>query len=201
MRSDDRGVTLIELLVTMGVFTVFLALITVSTTQMFGAMRKHQGIADNLDESRNIVLRLDKQFRYANAVIAPGTGTDGNSYVEWRSGNVGQPQTCTQWRLTVSTKQMQYRTWQPPLTGVGTVTASAWTTVADGISAKAGTPVWSLSQSIVATGASTRQQLTVTFLATNGKPSRTSTSQFALTAQNTKTSTAPTGICNEVGRP
>src|SRR4051812_14728077 len=101
-RADDRGTTLVELLVVVAVFGIFITLFTAATTSMFGQLRRQQGTTDNLDTTRKVILLLDKQVRYANFIATPGTGTDGNSYVEWRTGNSGQQQTCTQWRYVVS---------------------------------------------------------------------------------------------------
>jgi prepilin-type N-terminal cleavage/methylation domain-containing protein len=195
---DDRGSTLVELIVVMAVFGIFITLFTASTTSMFGQLRRQQGTTDNLDVSRKVILLLDKQVRYANFIATPGTGTDGNTYVEWRTGNKGQQQQCTQWRYITTTNQLQYRTWLPPLSGVGTVAATSWVTEAAGISPKTGTPLWSITPT---SANANREALTVTFVATHGKPAKSTTSQVSLTGLNTP-SAAPTGAtCTEVSRP
>src|SRR3954453_7099763 len=118
-RRDDAGYTLTELLVSMGIFALLLALVAAATTSMFGSLRKQTGQTDNLDSSRKVITLLDKQVRYANAITSPGTGSDGNFYVEWRAGNTNQQQTSYQWRWVTTTKLLQYPSWQPPLFGSG----------------------------------------------------------------------------------
>ena len=197
----DGGFTLTELLISMGLFAALLAIIAAATTSMFQSLWKQTGQTDNLDSSRKVIARLDKQVRYANAITTPGTGTDGNYYVEWRSGNTGQQQTCYQWRLVIATKLFQYRTWQPPLFGSGSVTATGWVTQTNGISKSGATPVFSITPATSAVTAS-RELLTVTFVSTHGKPAKSTTSQVSLTAANATSASAPSSsLCNEVGRP
>jgi prepilin-type N-terminal cleavage/methylation domain-containing protein len=125
---DDQGFTLVELLATAALFSVFLLIFGAAVDVMYKDVRKQQGSSDGLDANRKAVQLLDKQIRYANAVTNPGLGTDGNPYVEWRSGNTGQSQTCTQWRLNQTTHFLQWRTWTVPNT-----TASAWRNQANNI--------------------------------------------------------------------
>ena len=199
---DDTGYTLTELLVSMAIFAVLLALVATATTMMFNSFRRQSGQTDNLDNSRKVISLLDKQVRYANAVNTPATGTDSNFYVEFRVGNTNQQQTCYQWRYNVSGKSLQYRTWQPFLTtGVGTPTATSWVTVGNGVGKSGTTPVFSITPPTGATTPS-HEYLTITFTSTHGKPSKTTTSQVSLTAQNTSSSTAPASpLCNEHGEP
>jgi prepilin-type N-terminal cleavage/methylation domain-containing protein len=200
-RHDDAGYTLTELLVSMAIFATLLALVTASTTTMFNSLRKQTGQTDNLDNSRKVIQLLDKQVRYANAINTPGTGTDGAFYVEWRSGNTNQQQTCYQWRWVSSTKVLQYRTWLPPLFGSGTVTATAWTQPGNGVSQSGATPLFSITPDATSVTAS-HELLTVMFVSTHGKPSKSTTSKVSLTAANSATSSAPTTpLCNEIGRP
>jgi prepilin-type N-terminal cleavage/methylation domain-containing protein len=197
--DDERGTTLVEMIVVMVVFGIFIGLFTAATTSMFGQLRRQQGTTDNLDATRKVISLLDKQVRYSNAIITPGNGTDGNRYVEWRTGNTGQQQTCTQWRFVVATNQLQYRTWQPPLSGVGSVSATNWSTQATGIGRITGVQIFSITPT---SANANRQALTVSFIATHGKPAKSTNSQVTLTGLNTTSSSAPTGaICAEVGRP
>lgn len=200
-RDDDRGYTLTELLVSMSLFALLLALIAIATATMFNSLRKQTGQTDNLDNSRKVIQLLDKQVRYANGINTPGTGTDGNFYVDWRSGNLNQQQTCYQWRWVTSTKQLQYRTWRPPLFSGPVSAASAWVSVGTGVSQSGGAPIFSITPPTSAVTPS-RQYLTITFLSTHGKPAKSTASNVSLTGANTSSASAPSpAVCQEYGRP
>src|SRR3954469_8563166 len=183
-RHGDAGYTLTELLVSMGIFALLLALVAAATTTMFKSLWKQTGQTDNLDNSRKVIALLDKQVRYANAINTPGTGSDGNLYVDWRSGNLNQQQTCYQWRVVSSSKQLQYRTWLPPLFGGSTPAATSWVTVGTGVSASGATPIFSITPPTSAL-TPTHEYLTVTFLSTHGNPAKSTTSKVSLTGANT----------------
>jgi prepilin-type N-terminal cleavage/methylation domain-containing protein len=208
-RTDDAGYTLTELLVSMGIFAVLLALVAASTTTMFGSLRKQTGQTDNLDNSRKVIQLLDKQVRYASAVNTPGTGTDGSLYVEWQSGNTGQLQTCYQWRWVPSTKLLQYRTYSFLSATPDTITTQqTWVTEGNGISQSGSTPVFSITYAVVSPPPSpspvvaSHELLTVTFVSTHGNPAKSTTSNVSLTAANSATSSAPTtAVCGQHGRP
>ncbi|MDP9101785.1 MAG: prepilin-type N-terminal cleavage/methylation domain-containing protein [Actinomycetota bacterium] len=197
--SSDEGFTLLELLTSAFIFAIFIAIFATATTSMLSDVRKEQGNANELDANRKVLALLDRQARYANAVNTPGTGTDGNPYVEWREGDKGGQQTCYQWRLDIPGRRLQYRTWQPPLTGNATPTATAWSTQAVTIDQPPTGAVFALAPG----GAliSGRQQLTVTFVDKQGNPYSRTATQVSLTAENTSSTTPPTGICAEIGRP
>ena len=130
--------------------------------------RKETGQTNNLNSSRKVIALLDHSVRYANAVTAPGTGTDGSYYFEFQTGNAGQQQTCTQWRWVPTGGTMQWRTWQPPLTG-------SWNGDADRLGDRRDrhqpgrrTPIFSDRASN--RRRTPRKQLNVQFNATSGSP-------------------------------
>jgi Tfp pilus assembly protein PilW len=199
LRNSDEGTSLIELLVVMIVFTMILAIITSAIITMQRQTQTETGQANNLDASRKVIELLDHSVRYANAITAPGTGTDGSYYVEWQTGNDGQQQTCTQWRYVPASGAMQWRTWQPPLTPPATVTPTAWATAAIGMSKVGATPIFVVGAS---NAADTKEELAVQFTATSGARPASSASQVTLTAINSDSSSPPvTATCAEVGRP
>lgn len=196
--AADQGTTLVELLVVMIIFTLVVGIVSTTVIVMYRQQVRQSAVGNNLDASRKLIQQLDRQVRYANAINTPGTGTDGNFYVEWRSGNTGQQQTCTQWRHVVGTNRVESRTWLPPLAGTGAVTATAWSLQGLNIKAIAGKPIFSIS----ATSASNSHQvLSVQFTSSSGKPSVSLNSQVTIAALNSTSSSAPTSLCNEVGRP
>lgn len=199
-RTDrDAGFSLVELVVVMGIFLMIIGIITASVVSMMSQTRKETGQSDNLDSARKILQTLDKTVRYANDITTPATGTDGAYYVEYRTGNSGQQQTCYQWRYVPSTGLVQARRWLPPLAGVGSTTATAWVVEGTGVSLSGSTPIWSIAAT---SSSNVHQTLTVVFKTTHGAPASSQTNQVTLTGINT-TSSSPlaSAICTEVGRP
>jgi hypothetical protein len=181
------------------VFTMIMAIITSSIVNMVHTSQRESGQSNDLNAARKVISLLDHSVRYANAITLPGTGTDGSYYVEFQTGNTGQQQTCTQWRYVPTGGMMQWRTWQPPLTGNATPTPTTWSTAAIGFSLVGTNQVFSIAP--VST-ADTREELNVQFTATSGAPPTSSVSQVSLTAINSAQSGAPsTATCNQVGRP
>jgi prepilin-type N-terminal cleavage/methylation domain-containing protein len=196
--ADDSGFSLIELVIVMSIFTMIMGIITVAIVGMMSQTRRESGQADNLDSARHVIQTLDSKVRYANDITTPATGTDGSYYVEWRSGNTGQQQTCVQWRYVPSTGLIQSRSWQPLLAGTGAGTPTAWLYQAGGISLVPGQQIWSIAAT---SASSTQEELTVRFVSSHGTPKTSYTSQVTLTALDTKQSTPLPSICTEVGRP
>lgn len=198
-QRDDRGLTLVELLVAMSILTIFFAVFSSVAVRLFDSSRSQQGRSDNLDSNRNVVEVLDRQVRYANAINPPGT-VGGSTYVDWRAGSKGQQQTCYQWRVTAA-GLMQWRSWLPPYTSGGYTGLTSWSTVGNGIAAVAPDSLFSLTAP-VATAGLNRQQLTVAFGTTHGFPAVTTPTRVAFTALNSRTSSTPsTPVCQEVPRP
>jgi prepilin-type N-terminal cleavage/methylation domain-containing protein len=209
-RSEDRdgGFTLVELLATMALFSVFLAIFGAAVFTMLKDVRKTQANSDGLDSNRRVVQLVDKQIRYANVINAPGAGTDGNYYVEWRSGNTGVRQTCTSWRLDRTNHLLQYRSWQPKLVAsdVLSATAPGWITKAFKVydppaSAvrPSGVPFDRVSNKLV----QRNQTLDFAFLTKAGAPVSNQNVEVALSATNadtTKLSFTDVGICGEYSR-
>jgi prepilin-type N-terminal cleavage/methylation domain-containing protein len=208
-RRDDRGMTLIEMMVSTLIFSIILAIITTVIVSMFKQEQKETGQTNDLDSSRKVVETLDHSTRYASAITTPVLAADGNYYVEWETGNIGQQQSCTQWRYVPSTKALQSRSWYAspyisPVTGPAT---TSWTTQAKGISQVGANPVFALGATTGALGpggpsAQTKQQLSVSFNTTSGTPASTSASQVTLTAINSTSASAPTGsavLCAQAG--
>ena len=202
-RSSDggqEGFSLIEILVTLGLFSVLLAIFAAGVNVMFSDVRRSQGQSENLDASRKAVSLMDQQVRYANAVNTPGPGTlAGATYVEWRQGNSGQRQTCVQWRLT-SDGKLAFRSWQPILNSGDVLGTKAWSVQATGISAPATGALFTVP-TVAEAGGLSRQTLSVAFRSTHGKPPVVTGTQVTLTAVNTP-GAAPllTPVCQEVAR-
>jgi prepilin-type N-terminal cleavage/methylation domain-containing protein len=215
--DGDRGDTLIETMIVMIIFTIVLGIVTTAIVTMLQQVDKQSGVADNLGNARKAIETLDGQVRFANAVTTPGTVASGDQYVEFQAlaTNVtNQPQICTQWRYHVATKALQFRTWTVPTSG--SAVPSAWLTSALSISPAPGMPIFGFSPpppattpTLPAPGLNTpppHQTLYVDFIATDGSPPQTTTSQVGLTAINSVLNPVPpspsnNSVCQEVGRP
>jgi type II secretory pathway pseudopilin PulG len=204
--SNDAGVSLVEIIVATLIFTIILSIITASIVSMLRQERVQNSQTNNLDAGRSLITKLDHQARYANAVSTPGTGTDGSYYVEFRTGNKNLQQTCTQWRFVPTGGTVQYRSWLPPLGGVGSSAPGAWSTVGTGFSLVGSTPIWQLGPLAGSSQASYSGhfQLIVGFNASSGTPKETTQDQVTITAINSARnpiSPIPPAVCTENGRP
>jgi len=200
--GDDRsaGFTLVELLVAMVILMLFFSVFGSAATKLFDLTRDQQARSGNSDSNRLMVQRLDRQVRYANAINTPVTH-NGSQYVEWRSGSVGQQQTCVQWRVTGAGLVLR-RSWLPPLLVTSPAPVpTAWQTVAEGVVPTGTNPIFSLTSPVSAVAPLRRQQLTTTFSTRHGVRPVTTPTKVAFTALNTRSSSPPaTPVCQEVAR-
>ena len=184
---DDRGITLIELVVAMSIMGFFTAIVATALAQMYSTANRAEA-TQALQSRLNIVFeRLDAEIRYASAISKPGPGSDGaDRYVEYLNVN-GSTQLCTALRLRGDT--LSRRTWTSGNTPTG-----GWSTLAGGVT---GTEPFS----VTSTGG-VRQQLklslTVTFAA-SGPAAGSHAAVFLFSALNsdaTATSSNAT-VCSE----
>jgi hypothetical protein len=128
-RTEDDGVTMIDVVVAMTLMSVFMSIFTGMVVQMFRSANKNLSIARAQSQVTNAYLRLDKEIRYAAGISAPGSvGAD--SYVEYLTTNTGVA-TCTELRLNAASGQLQRRSWPQ----AGTPPApSAWLPLAAAVS-------------------------------------------------------------------
>ncbi|GAA0289622.1 PulJ/GspJ family protein [Kineococcus aurantiacus] len=127
-RSDD-GVSLVETLLAMMIFTVCFAVFMAGLQLMVRDTTRTQQVTDATDQMRKAFTAMDLEARYAESVNAPAV-VDGAWWVEFRDPIVdgGNPQ-CTQWRYAVSTGVLEARTWDSTQAAGAT-----WTTLATGLS-------------------------------------------------------------------
>jgi len=183
-RRADRGTTLVELVVAMGIFTVVLSVIVGITMAMVQDVRKSTNVYDAGADARAAFSRLDKQIRYATAINRPRPGTSGaDRYVEFQSVDGGNVLTCHQWRLLDASDLLQQRSW----VGVP-ASAPSWSTVATHVVNGAGQPPFAFT---AATPTVPRQSLTVNLVIRRGAQSAGTVSlSTTFTARNTDTDTS-----------
>lgn len=108
----DEGVTLVELLVAMTIFTTLLAIIMVAVVGLTRSAVRSTSVADTGQDARRAFTLLDKQVRYADAVNFPGAA-GGAHWVEFRTppGTAVTTTTCTQWRYRPAAGRLETRSW------------------------------------------------------------------------------------------
>ena len=127
----DAGMTLVELIVAMGIFTIVIAVFMSGIVVMTRDTARAQAVADSGDGVRLAFQRFDKEVRYAAAINRPGFGSDGAYYVEYLTTavEVGTPPICTQWRVVPGAKVLQRRSWN----NTSPANATRWLTVTDNV--------------------------------------------------------------------
>ncbi|MEO8093952.1 MAG: type II secretion system protein [Pseudolysinimonas sp.] len=130
----ESGFTLVELLVAMLVFSIFLAIMITAVIGITRASSRAQLLARSASSVLAVFESLDRQIRYANAINFPGASASGARYVEFRTGadsSYSGVSTCTQWRFVPSTKVIQTRQWIDSASAVPSPWSTKITTVVD----------------------------------------------------------------------
>jgi len=139
-RGEDEGVTLVELIVSMTIFTglltiVFSILITVSYQTSDNLARSRQ-----VEQLRIGLMQIDRQVRSGNVISDPDNETLAGSGVEpgyslrvyTQADGVFE---CAQWRVIfeegVDQGRLEYRSWDPAWQSSGLI--EDWHTVAHGV--------------------------------------------------------------------
>ncbi|MEO6944809.1 MAG: type II secretion system protein [Lacisediminihabitans sp.] len=128
----ESGVTMVELMITILVFSIFLAVVLSSLVGITKASTQAQTIARSSTGVLIVFQNFDRAIRYADVINAPAAAAGGR-YVEFRvpAKDVASVATCTQWRYVPSTKVIQSRQWPDGATGSATAWATKLTFVFD----------------------------------------------------------------------
>jgi type II secretory pathway pseudopilin PulG len=122
--------TLNELLITMAILSVLTSLATAALVQVYHAINRTDSVSSAQTQINMAFVRLDREVRYARGISDPAqVGSDW--YVEYLLGITGVD-TCVELRVLTSGSQLQRREW---VKGASPLVPSAWTTLADGITA------------------------------------------------------------------
>lgn len=106
--SDDAGITLMELVVSMAILGIFLTLFTGAMVTIFRSTAKVQGITDTSAQISIAVSRLGSEARYASAIIL--SPPSGSSTVIFQSTYTSDTR-CAEFQLNTSSKQLLRKTW------------------------------------------------------------------------------------------
>ncbi|GAA2248213.1 hypothetical protein GCM10010401_22600 [Rarobacter faecitabidus] len=108
----DKGMTLVELIVAMGILTLVLAIFMAGVVAMVRTTVRADSSSSAGDQMRTVFQRMDREIRYATDINRPAiVGT--RQYVEYRymePDNEGVAQ-CVQWRYDSTSKELQRRNW------------------------------------------------------------------------------------------
>lgn len=205
-RPDDRGYTLVELSVSMFIFSILGAVVL---TALIGLSRSTSDAQERSLSASSIVSvtqSLDRQVRYADSINYPGTGTADRRYIEFRTPAASSPTgatQCTQWRYLPAEGRLESRTWRD---GVAP-TLPPFTTRMTGIERRAGTD-YPFEMVPATPSGSLVQRLRITIEA--GSPRTGSESSLAFVARNSSVQSpsnvdangdgrSDTPICNPTG--
>lgn len=111
-RPDDAGTSLAELLVTMGIMSVIMVIITTAILQVYRTVSATETLTDAQNELSRAFQRFDRELRYASWISTVTTGTE--TYVEFAGAD---PTQCHQLRIvpgpvgTTTQGVLEYYSW------------------------------------------------------------------------------------------
>ena len=116
MRSERQvGFSLIELVVAMGIFMVFVSLFLAAVLALSNGTTRARLTAEASSGVLLVFQNADRQVRYADAISVPGNGASGARYIEFRTPAASARDfvvTCTQWRYQPATGSISSREWR-----------------------------------------------------------------------------------------
>lgn len=155
-RSQDAGLSLVELVVAMSVFGLAMAMVYSAVALVSTKTADIQKSADGPAQVRQALAQIDRQVRSGNVLYAPGNeavGVDATAGCTTPSSpadlNVGTcmrvytqangSERCVQWQVRPDparpgTSELRTRSWQPAWQSLGAGAVSAWAPVARGLS-------------------------------------------------------------------
>lgn len=156
-KRDDKGLTLIEMLITMAIFGVAMAMVTTAVIKVQRYASNTQGSASANGELSAALADIDKQVRSGNVLYSPAnetipatctaSGTDAGTCMRVFTQANGV-QRCVQWQLVVdptkSTRSiLRSRSWSPTWQTDGATTG--WVTKARNLVRTPSAPPFSLA--------------------------------------------------------
>ena len=184
--TDDAGVSLVEVTVSMAVMSLLMAMFMTSVVQMFRSANKTDSMATAQSQISIAFQRLDRDIRYAEGVSTPTTSAPW--YVEYVTAHTGTA-VCTQLWLDTSTGQLKRRTWNEG----GSYSQIKGVPLASGVTATQPFTVYSPDSTYNV------QRLRVRLSATSGTgvTATTQNVDVTFTAMNTSLSTSSATVCTE----
>jgi prepilin-type N-terminal cleavage/methylation domain-containing protein len=192
--SGDAGLTLIELVVSMLIMSIFMVMFTGGILQMYRAANKTESATVAQAQVNLVFLRLDREVRYASGISLPGTYL-GDWYVEYVNTSSGTA-VCTGLRLNVASGQLQRRTWSELAAPAPTAAPdpTSWRSLASDV-----TSVTQPFTFLPADDTASFQRLELDIASTSGAGTTGSTrrTDITFTALNTSLTTTSDTVCSE----
>ncbi len=151
-RREEGGFTLVELLVSMTIFSVLMAIILSLMITMMYQAKDNLGRQRAVEQGRLGLSQIDRQIRSGNLILDPlndgvaESGVPANYSLRIYTQEGGDYK-CAQWRVIFYASsefgQLEYREWEPD----DTSTATAWSRVASNLVAPTATFAATDSQS------------------------------------------------------
>ena len=113
-RTPDDGYTIIEVIVSIGIFTLFVAMMLTTVVAISQSSIRTQLVGESTNGAITVFGALDRQARYSDSINYPGTGANGKRFVEFRTpaeSAATRVTTCTQWMFNPTEMTMSSRTW------------------------------------------------------------------------------------------
>ena len=192
VERDDRGVTLVEVVVSMSVFGMLMAIFTTGVVSMFRSAQTNIAMATAVSQANIAFVQLDKQIRYAGAIASPtDPPLSSGYYVEYLingetvGGGLGDY--CHELWYSPATQRLKGRAWQ-----TSAAPGSTWSTYASNVIIT-GKPFTLVPPA----GAVTFQRLTLDLTAYSGSGATFTQAQtrITFTALNTNSGTQSPTTC------
>jgi len=190
----DEGFSLIELIVAMGIFMIFVSLFLGAVVGLARGTTRAQVSAEATSGVIILFQNIDRQVRYSDGINYPGTSA-GKTYIEFRTPAASAPSrvtTCTQWRYDPSKAIIESRTWAD-----GATIASSWSVKLSSVvpSAAADYPFAMIPAGFLG---STKQEFKLTIKAGNDSTGGATNMSTSFFAKNTNTG-SPGNAANASG--
>lgn len=158
----DEGFTLVELMIALGVFAIFLGIALSSILSLTKASTQTQVTARSSSAELALFSRLDHQIRYSDSINFPGDGaTTGDTYIEFRTPALSTASgiaLCTQWRFDPTAHKIQSRQWNDT---TGTNAGNTWDTLLTNVATDPGDD-YPFKLIPASSGGSSNQELQIT---------------------------------------
>lgn len=129
--ADERGMTLVELIVAMMILGIAMAIFTTTLASVQRGIVRQDQFSRTNDQARLALQQLDRQMRSGNVLYDPATEPDPyymvRIYTQANAPTLGSF-SCVQWKIDAA-KQLSTRWWPPE----NPAAVTAWRVVATGI--------------------------------------------------------------------
>jgi prepilin-type N-terminal cleavage/methylation domain-containing protein len=187
--GTDDGLSMIEVLVSMVLMSIFMAMFFGGITQMFRSDYRAESGGAAQTQINLAFQRLDRQIRYAAGISNDGT-MFGDPVIEYLTTS-GASATCTELRLNAGSGQLQIRTWTQ---GASPLVPGRWLPLASQV-VPAADPFTFLPAD--STLNFQRLELKLSVTDGTGKDQATRASDLTFTALNTSLGTGSDTVCTE----